>query len=274
MTKKENWSLNNVKHPQGDGAGTGSYDPDERGSLDANAYAIAITWVAEKTLLGGNYGFGIFPAFTDNKFEVPILTLQEKVDTGLTDVYIQPITLGWHKKRADYIAGLGIYAPTGRYAPDADDNLGMGMWSFELFGGTTLYFDDAKSWHFATTAFYETHTDKEDTDLRVGDILTLEGGLGKSWMQGALTAGIAYFAQWKVTDDQAGELQPIFDELQLGRHRGYGIGPEVTIPIATKKKLIGFINARFLWENGIRSQLEGTVFTLAASFPIPSIALQ
>ena len=44
--------------------------------------------------------------------------------------------------------------------------------------------------------------------------------------------------------------------------------------IATKKKLIGFINARFLWETGIRSQLEGTVFTLAASFPIPSISLQ
>ena len=38
--------------------------------------------------------------------------------------------------------------------------------------------------------------------------------------------------------------------------------------------VIGFINARFLWENGIRSQLEGTVFTLAASFLIPSIALQ
>ena len=249
-------------------------DPDEQGSLDANAYAVAITWVAEKKILGGNYSFGIFPAFTDNRFEVPILSLDEKVDTGFTDIYIQPINLGWHKQRADYIAGVGIYAPTGSYDVTADDNLGLGMWSFELFGGTTVYLDKAKSWHFATAAFYEIHTEKKGTDIKVGDILTLEGGLGKSWMEGALTAGIAYFAQWKVTDDRAGELQPILDELQLGRHRGYGFGPELTVPIATSKKLIGFINARFLWETGIRSQLEGTVFTLAASFPIPSIALQ
>ena len=38
--------------------------------------------------------------------------------------------------------------------------------------------------------------------------------------------------------------------------------------------MIAFINARFLWETGIRSQLEGTTFVLAASFPIPSIPLQ
>lgn len=66
---------------------------------------------------------------------------------------------------------------------------------------------------------------------------------------------------------------PALDELQLGRHRGYDFGPEVTLPIATKNKLIGFVNARFLWETGIRSRLEGTVFTLAVSLPNPSISL-
>jgi hypothetical protein len=68
------------------------------------------------------------------------------------------------------------------------------MWSFEFFAGTTIYIDEAKSWHFATTAFYETHTEKKDTDIRVGDILTLEGGLGKSFMYGALSVGAAYYA--------------------------------------------------------------------------------
>ena len=150
----------------------------------------------------------------------------------------------------------------------------MGMWSFEISGGTTVYLDKAKSWTFATTAFYETHTKKEDTDIKVGDILTLQGGLGKSFMEGALSVGVAYYAQWKVTGDDPGhDLQPVFDEY-FGKHRGFGVGPEVTIPIATKKKIICFINARFLWETGIRSQLEGTSFFLAASFPIPSISLQ
>ena len=249
-------------------------DPDEHGSHDVNSYAISLSYVTEKKFLGGTYGFAIVPAFTDNRFQAPILEINERVGTGFTDLYIQPITLGWNTQHADFTAGLGVYAPTGSFEPGADDNLGMGMWSFEVMGGTTLYFDKAKSWSFAAAAFYETHTEKKDTDIKVGDIITIEGGLGKSFMGGAANVGIAYYAQWKVTaDNPGGDLQPIFDEL-FGKHRGFGVGPEVTIPIATKKKLIGFINARYLWETGIRSQLEGHHFIVAAAFPIPSIPLQ
>jgi len=249
-------------------------DPEERGSLDVNSYALSLSYVTEKKILGGTYGFSIVPAFTDNRFQAPILAINEKVDTGFTDLYIQPLTLGWNTQRADFTAGLGIYAPTGSFEPGADDNLGMGMWSFEIMGGTTVYLDKAKSWNFAAAVFYETHTKKKDTDIKVGDIFTLEGGLGKSFMEGAFNVGVAYFAQWKVTgDDPGGDLQPVFDEL-FGKHRGFGVGPEVTFPIATKKKLIGFINARYVWEFGIRSQLEGSHFILAAAFPIPSIPLQ
>ena len=88
-------------------------DSEERGSLDVNAYAISISYVTEKKVLGGTYGLSIVPAFTDNRFQAPILAINEKVDTGFTDLYIQPITLGWNTKRADFTAGLGIYAPTG-----------------------------------------------------------------------------------------------------------------------------------------------------------------
>jgi hypothetical protein len=217
----------------------------------------------------------IFPALTDNALESPILGLASNADTGFTDLYIQPINLGWHTDRADFITGLGVYAPTGSYDPDASDNLGLGMWSFEFFAGTTIYFDKAKTWHFATTAYYETHTEKEDTDIKVGDILTLEGGLGKSFMGGALSVGIAYYAQWKVTDDDLGqELEALLGGWKLGKHRGFGVGPEVTIPIATKSKLIGLVTARYFWETGVRSSLEGNTFVINVTFPIPSVPIQ
>ena len=58
------------------------------------------------------------------------------------------------------------------------------MWSYEVFGGTTVYFDEQKTWHFSATAFYETHGKKDGTNIRVGDLLTLEGGLGKSTLEG------------------------------------------------------------------------------------------
>jgi len=248
-------------------------DPLRRGTISANGYSVGIWGVTEIKLLGANYSFMVFPGFTDNKVEV--LDFDSSTDPGFTDLYIQPINMGWHTKRADFLAGLSLFAPTGRYDPDADDNLGLGMWSFELFGGTTVFFDKKKSWHFATTAYYETHTEKKDTDIKVGDLLTLEGGLGKSFMQGALTVGAAYYAQWKVTDDDVGrEIEQLLQGRELGKHRVYGVGPELTIPIATKKKLIGFLTARYLWETGARTSLEGDTFVFQATFPIPSVRLQ
>lgn len=248
-------------------------DPERRGSLDVNAYVLGVIWVSEFKIFGGNYGFQIYPAFTDNTLEVPILDLDESVSTGFTDLYVQPINLGWQTDRADFIAGLGVYAPTGNYELGGSENLGLGMWSFEFFAGTTIYFDEARTWHFATTAWYETHTDKKDTDIRVGDILTLEGGLGKSFLDGALSVGAAYYAQWKITEDDLGELERP-NGPGLGKHRVYGVGPELTLPLATKKTLYGFLNARYFWEFGAESTLEGNTFVLTLTFPIPSVPLQ
>ena len=265
------YDADSLKNRDGD---TVRIDPEGRGSLDVNAYVLGLIWVSDFKILGANYSFQIFPAFTDNSLEVPVLGLEESVDTGFTDLYFQPVNLGWHRDRADFIAGLGVFAPTGKYEQGGSENLGLGMWSFELFAGTTVYLDQAKSWHFATTAFFETHTEKEDSDIKVGNILTLEGGLGKSFMEGAVIVGAAYYAQWKLSDDDLGLDIELPSGRGVGKHRVYGLGPEITIPIATKKKLYGFINARYLWEFGARSTLEGNTFVLTATFPLPSVSLE
>ena len=146
------------------------------GSVEATAWLAGAMWVSEHKIFGGNYSFSIWPGVTDNALEFPPLGLDEGTSTGLADLYIQPINLGWNTPRADFIAGLGIFAPTGDYEAGGDNNRGLGMWSYELFGGTTIYFDEARTWHFAATAFYETHGKKDGTDVRVGDLLTVEGG--------------------------------------------------------------------------------------------------
>jgi hypothetical protein len=242
------------------------------GSVDVQAAVAGLVWTTDIELLGGNYGFAIFPAVTNNAVEFPALQSDTETSTGLADLYIQPLILGWSAARADFMAGLGIYAPTGRYEADADDNRGLGMWSYEAFAGTTVYFDEARSWHLAATAFFETHGEKEDSDIRVGDILTIEGGLGKSFMDGAASAGIAYYAQWKVSSDDFGASLP--GGPRVGKHEVYGIGPEVTLPLASKSKLYGFANLRYFWETGAKSTLEGETLLVTLTFPIPSIPLQ
>jgi hypothetical protein len=137
-----------------------------------------------------------------------------------------------------------------------------------------VYFDEARTWHFAATAFYETHGKKDGTNIRVGDILTLEGGFGKSFMEGAASAGIAYYAQWKLSDDDFGIDLPPLPNSRLGKHRVYGFGPEVTLPLATKQTLWGFLNLRYFWETGARSALQGNTFVATLTFPLPGIPLQ
>jgi len=248
---------------------------DGGGSIDVTATLTGLIWVTDKKILGGNYGFEIWPGVTNNALEFPPLGIDEEVSTGLADLYIAPITLGWNTDRSDFITGLGLYVPTGEYESGGDENRGFGMWGYELFGGTTVYFDEAKTWHFSALAAFETHGDKDDTDVRVGNLLTIEGGVGKSFMDGAASVGIAYYGQWKISDDDFGlDVIPPDNRGGIDRNRVFGWGPEITLPLASKKKLYGFLNLRYFKESGAHTSLEGDTFLATFVFPVPSIPLQ
>ena len=252
--------------------------PQLPGDLDVNGLALAGWYVTQVKILGAAYGFQIVPSFTNNAFESPILGLDSKTSIGLGDLYLQPINLGWNSPRYDVLAGIGLMMPTGRYSPEASDNLGTGMWTFEIFAGTTLYFDEAHSWHFATTAYFETHSEKKDIDQKVGNILSLEGGLGKALLGGGLNIGAVYYAQWKLSEDEFGS--EIDDGLAAGglsapgKHRGYGIGPEIVLAWANDTSLIGMLSLRYFWETGVRTNVQGQTFVATATFPIPSMSLE
>lgn len=93
-------------------------------------------------------------------------------------------------------------------------------------------------------------------------------------MDGALSVGAAYYAQWKITDDDLGSAGEMLEGRSLGKYQVYGIGPELVLPIATKKKFYGFVSARYLWEFGAESTIEGNTFVLTFALPIPSKPLQ
>ena len=76
-------------------------DPEGRGEIDTNSYVLGLWWVAKTKILGANFSLAVFPALTDNVLEAPILGLEQKTSNGFTDLYIQPINLGWHTQRAD-----------------------------------------------------------------------------------------------------------------------------------------------------------------------------
>src|SRR5262249_27051907 len=153
------------------------------------ARAIVVT---KAKIVGGRYGFALGPVFwLRDVIDVPRLGLHNTTGYAFFDTYYQPLMLGWTTKQADFIAGYGFFAPTGNF----DDGEGLGV-----------YFDKAHRVAAAIAADLELHSKKKDKDLHVGDILTLEGGLGGRFAKGAGAYGLAYYAQWKVSDDSGADL--------------------------------------------------------------------
>ena len=158
---------------------TVSLSPATPGSLALTAVAPIAWYVSKAKVLGGNYGVMVVLPFANASLEAPAFQLDRGIDTGIADMLVRPLDLGWHTKQADVAAGFQLYVPTGRYEPGASDNIGKGMWSYEPFVGTTVYLDEKRSLSLAATAYWEFHGKKEDSDVKVGQILSLQGGAGQ-----------------------------------------------------------------------------------------------
>ncbi len=235
--------------------------------LTVNSVGLFGWWVSHYKVLGANWGMSATVFASDNSIEYAAYNLEKNFD--LADVFIQPINLGWHLKQADFMVTYGIYIPTGKYSDGADDNTGLGMWTHEFGAGTTYYFDKRRKWHISAMGYFEIHSEKEDSDTQVGNILTLEGGIGRSWYDGALTAGLAYYAQWKLSSDKIGlnTTNPnLPSSTHLDKSRLYGLGPEVNIPIFVDDKIFCILTGRYQWEFGARSTLEGQNLNMYVNF--------
>jgi hypothetical protein len=242
------------------------------GSLNMFAGLPLISVVTKKKILGANYGFSIIPAaILNSSLDAP--RFGQNPGAGFGDTYYQPISLGWKFKRADVLAGFAIYAPTGRYTagnPNGD-NTGLGMWGFEPSIGTTIHLNEAKTWNASALASFEFNTDKRDSSQHVGNLLTLEGGLGRSFLKGAAKAGLVYYAQWKLSDDTLTGF-PLL--LVQGKNSVAALGPELTFPIATKSTLYGFFTFRYEFEVYARTTTQGNAMVISAVFPFKPIKIK
>jgi len=227
--------------------------------------------VTSKKFLGGNYGFNVAAPFTTF---VPERTAAQTPENNwaISDLYVAPFNLGWTKSRADFIVGYAFNAPTGKYEVGGSDNTGLGMWSHEIQGGTTVYLDRKRTYTVATSAFLELHSKKKDQDIKVGDILTLEGGAAYNIEKIGGAFGVGYAYQGKLTNDSGADIPVLTMKATnlYGKNRVFGVGPDLTTGVFEHGRTIGFLNFRYYWESGARSSFEGG--TLFASFTIARLA--
>jgi len=233
-------------------------------SITSTAIAGGVSWVSTTKILGGVYNFQLLmPAGINNRLQGT--ELDQSTGFGITDSAVVPIGLGWHFKRADAMANYAIFIPTGRYENGANDNTGFGMWGHEIAFGTTVYLTESKQYHAASVVSFDFQSKKEDSETKVGNALNVEGGFGGDFMKGGITAGLAYYASFKLTDDVIEGLPGIFVP---GKNKVFALGPEVTIALASKSKVYGFLKLNYEWEVYARTATQGSEFSIMATFPI------
>jgi hypothetical protein len=238
-------------------------------SISTHAGVGGLNVVTTRKLLGGFYGFQVlFPVWMNNRIQGTEINADP--GAGLSDSVIAPLSLGWHFKRADAIAGYTIFVPTGRYTDGANDNTGLGMWGHELSIGTTIYLDETKKYHAATLASFDFQSKKEDSETKVGNAMNLEGGVGADFLGGGLTVGLNYYASFKLTDD---DIDGLPDILIRGKNRVFALGPEVQLALARKGVVYGFLKANYQWETYARTTTQGSEFTLLATFLVKPLKL-
>jgi hypothetical protein len=240
------------------------------GSLDASVFGLALNVVTTKKIAGGTYGFLVALPWANNRVQ-GVNDFDSNPGTGLTDMFLQPINLGWRKPRADFMVAYGLYLPTGRYEDGADNNTGLGMWAQEVLLGTTVFLNDTRTLHAATTATFDFQSEKEDSSTKVGNILNLEGGVGADLLGGGLTTGLAYYGTYKLSDDRFDSR--VANLLIRGKNQVWALGPEVTLAIAARKKVYGFATVRYQWELAGRTTTEGAAWNLSFVFPLKPIPI-
>jgi hypothetical protein len=206
-------------------------NPQHRLHLTSTADFILVDLVTNYKLFGAEVGFQAGIPFIKNRIQLN--SLDVSTSFAFTDMLVSPILLGWHRKRTDFNAGYNLYLPTGRYSATGSNNSGLGQYGNEFFAGTTVYLDQKKLWSAAGTFALEFHTDKKGTNINVGDMATIQGGVGRTFYRKVsgpipeiFNVGLDYYAQFKVTGDSGSDIPP---ELRGFKDRVFGLGPEFNV---------------------------------------------
>jgi hypothetical protein len=135
-----------------------------------------LTWVSTKRILGARFSASATLPFAKNDLTSDIQG-QISGGSGFADSYYLPFILGWSAARADVRLMYGFLAPTGRFVPGANNNVGSGYWTHALSSGQTFYLTQDKRLILSTFEMYEFHTTQEGTSIHPGQTLDLDYSL-------------------------------------------------------------------------------------------------
>lgn len=240
------------------------YDADAEGggyfAMSGFQFATSPTfaWVTELGLLGANYGIVISPTFgyIEGKIRIGDSVIKQS-DSGLADLYVQPVWLGWSGDYYDFMVGYAFFAPTGRYDNDRLANMGLGFWSHDLTLTSALYLDKAQKTAFVLNTTYEFNMKKSQIDVRPGDDLCLEYGISQM-LNKHLEIGVSGSSIWQVTDDKGSDVT--YQDIKDYAH---AVGCELSYSMFNDKMSIV---VRYMLDYAVKERFKGQLFAANLSY--------
>lgn len=177
-----------------------------------------LVWISNNKVLGADFGMETIVPLLDTSLTINAASISES-KTGVGDVYLGPLVLGWHGANWDAVAAAGLWLDSASSSTPASP--GKGYKSVMLTGGATYYFDAAKSITGSALMRFETNSEKSG-GFKPGNQVSLEWGFAKAI--GAVQVGVVGYDQVQLTNDSG----PGASAEKSSRH---AIGAEVVLPI-------------------------------------------
>ena len=221
--------------------------------IDFNVFA----YTTKAKFLGANYGF--LAAVPISNTSIGLQRLGQGIETvGLADIYVEPINLGWTTPNWHVYAAYGFVAPTGKFDSNGTDTTTTDYWGHEITLAATRSLDKKKLWQLSMSSVWEIHQKKRHENVRVGNNVTVEYGVGRTWVhnqgQRLIQLGAVGYAEFQLNNDSGADVTPLN---QGANDRVFALGPEFGVIWPVKK--FNFL-VRVLPEFGARSRTSGLTF--------------
>ncbi len=211
--------------------------------------------VPDFKILGADFYPAIFLILSDQTIR-PVPGTERELQ--LADTIIQPLALGWHADEWHTLVSYNLFLPTGRFEAGASNNTGKGLFEHMLTGGVTWLQDAPLPWVGTAQLRYEFLGKQETTNIRPGQVMTIEFGAGKEVSRG-LDLGISGAFSFQTTQESGSD--PGTD---TSRYRYAGVGPEIHWrPASLPGAQVSF---RSFFEFGARNTSEGIGHLLSFAY--------
>lgn len=224
-----------------------------------------LAYTTKAKFLGATYGMAVGVPIVSTAIDLRRLNTGAS-PWGIGDIYVEPVNLGWKLKKADVKVAYGFVAPTGKFDSVGTDTTTTDYWGHQLTFATTAYLDKSKLTQVSVNTNWEFHQKKRHEDIKVGNNMTLEAGVGKIFVKNGgkqlIQFGGVGYAEFQLTEDSGSAVPAL---TRHNKDRVFAVGAELGVILPVQK--FNFL-MRVLPEFGARNRTSGVavVFTVGKTF--------